>query len=67
MAEITVRLTKDNITTALKPGDRFADDLEFGTVRSARLTWDGEENAMVYTDKGKDVLGLPSTVRLIRG
>jgi hypothetical protein len=64
---ITVRLTLDNIETALKPGDRFADDLEFGSVKSVRKHANGTD-AVVYTTKGsRDSLGLPQTVRLIRG
>jgi len=63
---ITIRLTLDNIETALKPGDVFADDPEFGAVRSARKHANGTD-AMVYTDKGsRDSLGLPQTVRVIR-
>lgn len=63
----TLRLTVDNITTALLAGDRFADDPAFGTVRSVRVTRDGYGNAMVYnTDGWSDVLGLPQTVTIIR-
>ena len=64
---ITARLTLKNILTELKPGDRFADDLEFGVVESVRLHANSTD-AVVYTTKGsRDSLGLPQTVRLIRG
>ena len=64
---VAVHLTADNITAALLPGDVFPDDPEFGAVRSVRLTRDGQNNAMVYMNTGaKDVLGLPSTVRVTR-
>jgi hypothetical protein len=63
---ITVHLTEDNVTSELRPGDVFADDPEWGAVRSVRLTRDGYSDAMVYTTTGRDVLGLPQTVRLIR-
>jgi hypothetical protein len=62
----TLRLTNDNIDTALEVGDVFADDPEFGAVRSARPVRDGSA-AMVYnTGGGRDVFGLPQTVRIIR-
>ena len=67
----TVRLTADNIDTELLPGDRFADDPDFGTVKSHRpaIMAPGEPAAqMVYTTASfkKDIFGLPQTVRIIR-
>lgn len=63
----TVRLTVDNVTDELLPGDRFADDPAFGTVRHVRVTHDGYGNAMIYnTDGWSDVFGLPQTVTIIR-
>lgn len=60
---ITVRLTEDNVETTLKPGDRFADDPEFGTVQHVHRISFG---AKVFTNVDSDTLGLPQTVRLIR-
>jgi hypothetical protein len=63
---ITVRITLENFETELKPGDVFADDPGFGAVRSVRRHANGVD-AMVYTTTGKDMVGLPQTVTLIRG
>lgn len=66
MAQITVRLTAENVEKELKPGDRFVDDPDFGTVTNVWLVHGGTA-AKVFTDRGKpDILGLPQTVKLER-
>lgn len=65
--ELTLRLTVDNVATALHYGDRFTDDDTCPPVKSARPTHDGYENAMItFADGTRDVLGLPQTVRITR-
>lgn len=63
---IEIRVTKANVNSAFVPGDVIVGAEDLGPVRSARLTVDGHENAMVYGEKGRDVLGLPSTVQVVR-
>lgn len=64
----TVRLTVDNISDELLPGDRFADDPAFGTIRSARAgRGSNTGNGRIFnTDGWSDVIGLPQTVTIIR-
>ena len=66
MGRFTLRLTADNIGTALKPGDVITDAEDLGPVKSARVTRDGFDNAMIVGERGRDVLGLPSTVEVTR-
>lgn len=63
---LTLRLTTDNIAELLLPGDVFTDDPEFGKVVSARADRTGRSQGFVTTDRERDVLGLPQTVRITR-
>lgn len=61
-----VRLTVENITTALRPGDVFTGE-DLPPVKSARVTVDGFNDARVYfTDGTSDIFGLPQTVEITR-
>jgi hypothetical protein len=60
---ITLRLTDDNVESALKIGDAFTDDPEFGVILSVRVITAG---AKIFTDRDSDTLGLPQTVRVSR-
>lgn len=60
----TTRLTPENVhEEGLKIVGSYLDGAEdLGVIRHVRLTHDGYRNAMVIGDRGRDVLGLPSTV-----
>lgn len=64
--ELTLRLTTDNIAELLLPGDVFTDDPEFGRVVSARADRTGRPVGYVTTDRERDWLGLPQTVKITR-
>lgn len=64
---IEVRVTEHNLHDVIKVGDVIFGAEDLGRVQSVRLTVDRYRNAMVVGDKGRDVLGLPSTVHVIRG
>lgn len=66
MRELTLRLTADNAGRHLKRGDLIVGGEDLGKVVHARITRDGNDNLMVYGEKGRDVLGLPSTVTVKR-
>lgn len=64
---IELRLTDDNVTTQLRPGDVFTDDDELAPVKSVRLSHDGQRDARItFMDGVTDILGLPQTVRITR-
>ncbi len=61
--QLTIRLTSDNVTTSLLPGDVFTEDPEFGTVTNVWVTSAG---AKIHTDRETDTLYLPQTVKITR-
>ena len=63
---LTLRLTTDNLADTLLPGDVFTDDPEFGKVVSARADRTGRPVGYVTTDRERDVIGLPQTVKITR-
>ena len=63
---IEVRVTEHNLNDVIRPGDRIFGAEDLGVVQSVRLTVDRYRNAVVVGDKGRDILGLPSTVHIVR-
>ncbi|QPB09592.1 hypothetical protein CPT_Sycamore_052 [Streptomyces phage Sycamore] len=61
-----IRLTAENINTVALAGLTIEGAEDLGPLRSVRLTRDGFDNAMVYGERGRDVLGLPSTVTVYK-
>lgn len=61
-----IRVTEHNFRDVIRVGDLIVGAEDLGPVKSIRLTNDRYRNAMVVGESGRDVLGLPSTVHVIR-
>lgn len=61
-----VRVTEHNLNDVIQVGDVIFGAEDLGPVRSVRLTVDRYRNAVVIGEKGRDILGLPSNVHIIR-
>ena len=71
MNETTLRLTEDNISTALQAGDVILGAEELGTVRSARMTVHDNGTAVIFFDgangaHNKEIFGIPQTLTVHR-
>lgn len=60
-----VHVTEHNLNEVIQVGDVIFGAEDLGPVRSVRLTTDRYRNAVVVGEKGRDVLGLPSTVHIL--
>lgn len=66
---IEIRLTEENINTALKKGDVIMDADALGFVVSARMTIHNNDTAFIYFMGGdcyKEVFGIPQTITVLR-
>lgn len=63
---IKVHVTEHNLTDVIRVGDVVFGAEDLGPLRSIRLTNDRYRNAVVIGDNGRDVLGLPSDIYIIR-
>lgn len=57
-----IRLSAENIASVDLTGWLLEGAEDLGVIKNVRLTRDDYENAVVIGDRGRDVLGLPSTV-----
>lgn len=57
-----IRLSADNIASVDLTGWLLEGAEDLGVIMNTRLTHDGNANAMIVGDRGRDILGLPSTV-----
>lgn len=57
-----IRLSADNIASVELAGWLLEGAEDLGVIKATRLTHDGHANAMIIGDRGRDILGLPSTI-----
>src|SRR5436190_9515843 len=66
---VELRLTEENISTALKEGDIIQEAEELGVVVSARMTIHNNGTAFVYFmggDCDRELFGIPQTLTVLR-